>query len=318
MDLDSWMSTLPDIIKNKPINHIIMPGTHDSCAYKLNHNVNFNNKLYKYLNFASRHSSFIRNIVNDWTLTQKMSIYDQLMNGIRCLDIRVSYDRKDDMVYTSHTFCSIPLMKVLSDINMFIKHRQEVVIVDINPDWNNRESLTPEINDNIINLVNTLLGKSLCKASDNFRTLQEMIDNNEKIMLYYGGKYINTYDFIWPSVYLYNPWDNTSNLSIKKQMLDKDLSQINYNHMMNCIGLNLTPNDHSITRDVVKRIFLPLCYQHQSVQSYSEIMGDYYGDFIRTHYDKLPCISRLTFDFPTNEEISNVILLNYKFKDTIQ
>ena len=41
MDLENWMGNLKDVIWNKKLSEIVIPGTHDSGTYCINSNSKF-------------------------------------------------------------------------------------------------------------------------------------------------------------------------------------------------------------------------------------------------------------------------------------
>lgn len=72
---------------------------------------------------------------------QNRTIYQQLQEGVRVIDLRISglfdYRYSNEMEYwCSHSFLTVPLRIVLSDIRKFIRENPtEVVIVEIKGDW---------------------------------------------------------------------------------------------------------------------------------------------------------------------------------------
>lgn len=91
-----WMNRLPD---NKKVSELSLPGTHDSMAWKSNL------------------------LGADITRTQTMTLEDQLISGIRVLDIRVKYnygksfDCHHGIVYLGYNFDD-----VLKTISNFLKN----------------------------------------------------------------------------------------------------------------------------------------------------------------------------------------------------
>jgi hypothetical protein len=60
----SWMSNLSDEAKQQPVNHLILPGTHNSDAYTLNYSElpKDSSLLFKIANFAANLFPFIGNL----------------------------------------------------------------------------------------------------------------------------------------------------------------------------------------------------------------------------------------------------------------
>ena len=108
----NWMATH----HNKRLYDMLIPGTHDSATHK-------------FVDAA---------LVTNWARAQQFSIYDQLVGGIRYLDIRVNNDLKDGKVYCSHTFLTFPFAEVVNDVNSFIRaNPSEVIFFAVQGDGGN-------------------------------------------------------------------------------------------------------------------------------------------------------------------------------------
>lgn len=82
---------------------LTLPATHNSAAYESR-------------TFLWR--------VKDYMLCQSHEVYDQLNMGIRLLDLRLCrlshQSGLSDEIYCSHTFLSVPLIKVAHDVWRFL------------------------------------------------------------------------------------------------------------------------------------------------------------------------------------------------------
>jgi len=139
-------------------------GTHDSAAYKLDLSVNFWKKTSKWglINWLGSLCSSVRNRIKDMTLTQSLSIYEQLEHGARALDLRVAY--KKGTFYVAHTFCCGTLENALREIRQYsIEHPTEVIYVLIKPDWVNRYSVKPHEKE-LIHLLESILSVGALKC----------------------------------------------------------------------------------------------------------------------------------------------------------
>lgn len=87
----------------------VIPGTHNSGAYD---------------------PSGLATIVQNYVLNQDQTIWNQLVFGIRYLDLRVGY-YKNDGFYLNHDLIRItPLRPALQQIRKFLELTDEIVIVD--------------------------------------------------------------------------------------------------------------------------------------------------------------------------------------------
>lgn len=117
----NWMSNMYLEYGEYKLNEIMLPGTHDSGAYQLMGCVG------------------CLPLVGSWTLTQDVSIMDQLKMGVRVLDLRVSRLNKE--YYVSHTFKCVLLNEVLKEIREFQNNGGEIVIIMVKPDWHHRDTI---------------------------------------------------------------------------------------------------------------------------------------------------------------------------------
>lgn len=297
MSNPNWMSQLPDPIKHQLINHIIVPGTHDSGSWILDFK-------------SSSLLPWAQDIIKDWTLTQEKSIYDQLMLGIRSLDLRISYDTQ---YYVSHTFICEPLDEVLAQIQLFLtQYPTEIIVLNMKSDWDHRQTMTPEHNDDVMAKIKLIFGLKLCPVTSMFSKYCDLINQGHQIILAYEGDFNNHYDFNWPQQYFNIPWDNTSNLTTKEQMLNSDMDNFKYaDNLYNGISFTLTPQDSDVILDIIKRILEPDS-DHNSIKKMSNEVDTYLSPLLSKYQNKLTVLSCIIFDFPTVELVNQVIQLNYR------
>jgi len=90
---------------HKALGELLIPGTHDSCAYS-------------FKDLAG---------ITSFAKTQQFSIYQQLVGGIRWLDIRVRFDGSE--LWTAHSFLAVRFQTVLNDIKRFIDENPSEIIM---------------------------------------------------------------------------------------------------------------------------------------------------------------------------------------------
>ncbi len=312
-----WMQNLSEYLRDIPINEIILPGTHDSGAYQIDFSKPIGNKKIKFANKIIKYLPCVANIIKEWTLAQSKSIYDQLKDGIRLCDFRISYNEDLNDYYITHTFTCVKLDVVLNDIAKFLNEDlEEIVVLLFKPDHPHRKSMTKERNNEVIEKIKMILSQHICYRThdDTFKTYGEMVDTSQRVIIYYKSNKDN-YDYVWPSSNVYNPWDNTSNVIEKLDMLSVDFEKmIKSVKIMNFIELTLTPQKKDIIDDIKKRILLPsnCCYDPNSLYKMSKNIQKYYNTIIRDNSYKIYYLSGIYTDFPDKEFINNVILLNHQ------
>lgn len=226
LPLDRWMNELPVDKKHIPLNQLTLIGAHFSASNDVNTNINnigstsICNKLERF--FAHRFNRVYR-FVRRWKNTQQSSVYTQLMQGARIVDLNVCYSEQANMFYATcgnNAHIAAPLLVILGDIRRFLdSHKSEVIILMIRPEPVYRRTMDRG-NINGISTVNIehansarlireirrYLGDILAPkpiTNTRWHTLADMHFIQAQVILFYDGRICN-------DVYLWN----TSMLSI--------------------------------------------------------------------------------------------------------
>lgn len=118
-----WMEKTFAAAPQTRLRDIVIPGTHDSGTYAITSSSALDP------NDSSWYYSFAKGTVADWAKTQDMRIYDQLRQGIRYLDLRVTKYNGD--FWITHGMISVRLSTVLADIKQFsAEHPREILLLD--------------------------------------------------------------------------------------------------------------------------------------------------------------------------------------------
>lgn len=133
--------------------HII--GSHNSSAYEINFDIDIFPKGSKWdiLRRMALKFPCIRNKIIKITKNQKFNIVDQLNMGVSLIELYVSRT-KDGIFYCSHTFATIKLDKILSDIyNYAILNIHKHIYIIIRPDPNNKQTVVNYEHDLLMNFI---------------------------------------------------------------------------------------------------------------------------------------------------------------------
>ncbi|XP_055375753.1 uncharacterized protein LOC129608324 [Condylostylus longicornis] len=167
-----WMNEMKDDIGELTIKDLLIPGTHNSGSYKPGFNPNKD-----YLDIFQR-----------FTLTQDEDVWEQLMHGIRYLDIRVGYyDWKPEKFFTNHDVSrQRPLVEILEHVREFVKLTNEIVIVDFQEfpvGFHNNQT----IHDSLISLIKRYFGGYIILPGKHEwnQNLNEIWSNNQNIFVAY-------------------------------------------------------------------------------------------------------------------------------------
>ncbi|XP_027195071.2 PI-PLC X domain-containing protein 3 [Dermatophagoides pteronyssinus] len=250
-----WMSKLSDQQKRQPISKLIIPGSHDSGAYKLSTELGIAIDRPGLNQFYINKFSFITYpIIYRYSQTQYQNIYEQLKSGIRYLDLRISLNPLDDEFYITHNFYGPSLLIVLFQIKRFIEnYPNEIIIIDIQHTYNID---TDDKFNRLIDIFNIIFHDQmfLPTSNDEFQmpSINDMINNRQPIMVIYRGNYPNRQQetnekkipkFFLPNSIIYSPWPDTRCPLMLEKFIDNILStKINPNRLF-VMQTVLTPNN---------------------------------------------------------------------------
>nr|CAH8847648.1 unnamed protein product [Trichobilharzia regenti] len=213
----SWMSELPPHISQKPLNLISIPGSHDSFTYSITQSSRPSPEgpIYHLAKYIPR--KLLSRILYPWSVTQSLSLSDQLKSGIRYFDFRVCSKRRrlkqcdsiDYEFYLVHGQYANLLSKELQSILDFLQSNpKEIVIVDCNHCYYFE---TDEQKDCFESLVLKTIGTSMFPYQPNIPSLNDMWNAKQQIIFISSHRKnheIKHYKF-WPSNCIESFWPET-------------------------------------------------------------------------------------------------------------
>jgi hypothetical protein len=304
-NLNSWMTDMYDQLKSKPINNIIMPGTHDSGTYQfdINGSTIWNNSIVNNVKLV-RNWPCVKSMIINWSKCHNGTIYDQLCNGIRTFDFRVSYDSTNNIFYITHTFTCVKMINILNDINKFMDlNKKEIIVICCKPDFDNRDTMYNSDFNIFLDFVTNNLNNNLYDSIGSFPTYEQMIEANKRIIFSYEDASSGT---IWNESLFNLPWTNTSTVSQKIIGLENSLKSFQTGYF-NVLDFMLTPQ----TNDIVKSAFLGgCCFPCLTLRGFAKKMNRQLANFISTNKSNFANLSGFIFDFPDIDVIQAVINLN--------
>ena len=260
-----WMNNMTDNLKSIPINKLIIPGTHNSAINTLDFSVKSETNK-KILLYGQKTSFFypINNILKRWTITQEKTIHDQLLNGIRYFDIRISYLNNE--IFATHTYVAKMFVHVLDEFVEFMeKINSEIIIIRVRKDFENKKSFD---NYASVKLNNILLNHKINKyiypikfykqnQLNIFPSYNEFIKSRKMVLYIFDSNTLpseSIVDFILDD-YIVDDWIDTSNLEKKMNKINDTIEKIKMdNNKIYEMNLILTPQDNDIINDVVCEI----------------------------------------------------------------
>ncbi|KAI2797323.1 PI-PLC X domain-containing protein 2, partial [Blomia tropicalis] len=264
-------------------------------------------------------------IIEHFSITQNMNIYQQLYSGIRYLDIRIAQRTEDQCFYICHNFYGPPLEKVLNDIGQFAQsNHSEIIIIDIQHLHNVK---THEDHVRLLNLFQNKLGSNMIKniydSNDLMSiTLRTLWTTKRQIIVFYRNPYQRVASqHYWPSEQLCNPWPNTTEPRMMKQFLIEKIKTRPLGKFFVSQGV-LTPNTFYVIRNCFGTLYNRLANKaNHCLYELIVIVDNYNGNIFQVSTpDNLmvSCSNRpniIMFDFvdwESNLLIKRIIDLNHR------
>jgi len=291
--MDTWITNLTKKNPDLTLNNLILPGTHNSACDKLTLDCGYNFPI-------------VSHIIKNWTLNQKWSVYEQLVNGVRMLDIDISYI--DNKFYTSHTFIIDELEDVLEQLKLYNEEYGDIYIIK----FICRDNINNENVAELANIINNIFKNKIVLPQNYPNVLNTPLSTfiNEKQNMIIYMDYQN-HMFFNTKLYLYSSWTNDNDISnsicsnniILNQM--SGLKTINNNVLMD-INWTLTPT----YKEVIYGIFC--CCDFYDIKSWTDLYNLLFFDFYNknNNKNKFTNINVISFDFINTDLISKIIDLN--------
>ena len=227
-DRSNWMWELYEHNAAKLLSEVAIPGTHNSGTYRLNEKGDLEPGQPPSL-------GIIKGIVKGWSQTQFRSIYDQLRDGIRFLDLRVAPDKSNNLRIV-HGLYGITLKEALAEVARFSDvHPKEIILIRcVFGDGFRRTSGAQKILIDVA--VQTALGHRLHKFEQGVRFL-DFWETHTSVMVgeEFGG--------VWP---------DTTSAKAAEERVSASLSSRDRHSFMQS-ELILTPRDsfNSLVKDSI-------------------------------------------------------------------
>jgi hypothetical protein len=312
--LSNWMHYQPDSIKSMPLNRLIIPGSHDSAAYKLDlaHTIQHADgnwtdpgtwDMISHVSTVGNYLLPVSTIVGNWTITQKESIAEQLQHGIRMFDLRVAFNSADNKFYLTHTFTLGAMKDILQEFKNFMQsHPEEAVIISITPDWAHRSTMGAQQGNMVIaELEEFFSGMLLDKKYKHSATLHTIAEKHTPaIIMFDGAKTVNSCkiwdkaaDYIWPNK------EESQEVIDKLNLLLPDFYASSHGNF-NFTGFYTTPSPEYIMQHLLG-----------GVVADGEIINAQLCDFLKEHMDDFRHITGITGDAVDASFAEQIIALNY-------
>jgi len=176
---DGWLWANRKYYYTKKINKIMLPGTHDTGAFKVDWLIGGanGNKVLDILRMVGIVVPWIRVILDGWTITQDLTPYQQLKLGIRSFDLRMYYDKPSKSFRIAHSLSVMSFDNMLKQIKKWVSEKansKEFLILQIKSDYGNRGTIE-----------NPKMLSKFWKIIKNDKALFSKVWNQDKIPSYF-------------------------------------------------------------------------------------------------------------------------------------
>ncbi|KAG8034893.1 hypothetical protein G9C98_007969, partial [Cotesia typhae] len=219
-----WMNKHRDIFFNMSLTELFIPGTHNSGSYS---------------------EELPPTILQRYTITQEKSILDQLISGVRYLDLRPCII--DNEYWNCHAEYRIqPFGTIIEDILEFIVNTKEIVIVGLK-----EFPCGFHTNDNYLEFlvyIQRNLKEYLFPFSANKKTtLGKIWEDGRRIILSYRGMYNGENQLLWTVVN--HQWGNVQNTAQLEGFITNSENRAKICILLNTRCMNLRAMMAAITLD---------------------------------------------------------------------
>eukprot|EP01123_Difflugia_compressa_P015448 TRINITY_DN8676_c0_g1_i1.p1 TRINITY_DN8676_c0_g1~~TRINITY_DN8676_c0_g1_i1.p1 ORF type:complete len:331 (+),score=35.83 TRINITY_DN8676_c0_g1_i1:80-1072(+) len=248
-----WMKNNLAVIGNLTLQEFTLPGTHDSASYSVTDQlVDVPQYLAEIVKVADFFHLPVGSIIDDWSKSQNSNIFQQLVQGIRYLDLRVTWDDSNSVWKTHHgPVVGTTVEDVLSQIKSFVMtHSSEVLVLELS---HQVTSSNPQQNQILLNAIESYLGQYLWPHQNGFNTINSMIQSGKTVLLTMTLDTIPSN--IWPASTIINSYANSPILSTMEAY---NLGQVqswqthgNYTGQLYKISWTLTPDADTILESLL-------------------------------------------------------------------
>ncbi|KAG2375323.1 hypothetical protein C9374_009946 [Naegleria lovaniensis] len=263
--LATWMNDLVLFIGDLPLNNLLIPGTHDSFTSKIVAESkiapNAEEPIKKLNNVLKFYPKNVANtVIANWARAQSQSAYNQLVDGVRYLDIRLCRDKeikdKVQMLKTCHTFFDSPIEPILDNIATFskTKGKKEIIILD----FNHLYDMDDSDHEYLFKVLKAKFGNLLAdstKFSPN-SSLREFWRTTQRIIVLYDNENAvkKSQGLLWPQSKINSPWPNVQTTTDLYDKLSKSAQSRSDTDKQFFVSQGLlTPNEKTIAAGLIAK-----------------------------------------------------------------
>ncbi|KAG6455101.1 PI-PLC X domain-containing protein 3 isoform X2 [Manduca sexta] len=207
--LETWMSDLPPQLKDVPLIYLAIPGSHDSMTYGITRSSGLAPDAEPILH---RLYPLFRGTILRWTITQAIDTWQQLLIGIRYLDLRLATKEGEENFYFTHGVYADEITKALKQVKDFVDtHPGEVVILDCQHFY----GFKAEDHRRLMQMLLNMYGPQLVPRQLDLRTitLNSLSRLKQQIVIVYRHQSVYATSEFWQPQMLPSPWPRQDKIS---------------------------------------------------------------------------------------------------------
>lgn len=194
-------------------------GSHDSFTYNLTTEMADIDPILQEI-IDKFPGEFGINVAWNYSVTQSMTVTEQLEAGIRYFDIRTAgKDNVTDDWFSYHGFYGSRMKPIMHDVKQFLQqHPKEVVLFHFQGFYKIDEEEHQRVKEFVLGLFGDILVPSPVGNSANL-TLEEIQSKKQQLIVLYNDTEVGKHPLFWSAEeFLHNPWPNTPDVIV---MVDK-------------------------------------------------------------------------------------------------
>lgn len=252
------MEQLPVRCHDIPLNCLAIPGSHDSFTYYLDKGSGVTSNEPVAIRTLSHFGPVAKHVIYNWSVTQTLSVADQLLAGIRYFDIRLATRPRCAGLFCVHGLYGLKIDDVLAEIDSFLEsHEKEVVLLD----FKSFCDFDGDAHDALAKTVMARFGSRMCRFADARRvTLDRLWRDRHQVVAFYhhrchGGDdgdddaAMTSHGF-WPGDAIRSPWPNTTDVPKLLKVLEGNLERGRPESIFHVTQGVLTPDTGCIVRNL--------------------------------------------------------------------
>ncbi|CAH2984002.1 unnamed protein product [Chilo suppressalis] len=206
INLEHWMGNLPDQLKDIPFIYLAIPGSHDSMTFGINASSGLAPDAEPILH---RLYPLFRGTIIRWTVTQALDTMQQLLIGIRYLDLRLATKPGSSNFFFTHGLYADEITESLNQVKQFVdSHPGEVVILDFQHFY----GFTPDDHQRLMGFLLNMFRQRIVPRQIDLRaiTLNTLSRLRQQIVVVYRNQAVYATGEFWQPQMLPSPWPQTA------------------------------------------------------------------------------------------------------------